>query len=85
MGMELEWRLQIMIEVGNAIMENGGLGREGGGTREFEKLLEEANGRLRKKIKKAVFRKTILGRWVADSCEAGKSSSEFWREELSYA
>jgi hypothetical protein len=25
MGVELEWRLQIMIEVGNAIMENGGL------------------------------------------------------------
>jgi hypothetical protein len=46
MGMELEWRLQIMTEFGNAIMENGGLEREGGGTREFEKLLEEANGRL---------------------------------------
>jgi hypothetical protein len=29
MGMELEWRLQIMIEVGNAIMENGGLERVG--------------------------------------------------------
>jgi hypothetical protein len=55
MGMELEWRLQIMTEVGNAIMENGGLGREGGGTGEFEKLLEEANGKLRKKIRKAVF------------------------------
>jgi len=45
MGMELEWRLQIMTEVGNAIMENGGLEREGGGTRELEKLLEGANGR----------------------------------------
>lgn len=44
-----------MTEVGNAIMENGGLGREGGGTGEFEKLLEEANGKLRKKIRKAVF------------------------------
>jgi hypothetical protein len=49
MGMELEWRLQIMTEVSNAIMGNGGLVREGGGTGEFEKLLEEANGRLRKK------------------------------------
>jgi hypothetical protein len=46
MGMEFEWRLQIMTEVGNAIMENGDLEREGGGTGEFEKLLEEANGRL---------------------------------------
>jgi hypothetical protein len=46
MGMELEWWLQIMTEVNNAIMENGSLEREGGGTREFEKLLEEANGRL---------------------------------------
>jgi hypothetical protein len=46
MGMELEWRLQIMTKVGNAIMENGGFEREGEGTREFEKLLEEANGRL---------------------------------------
>ncbi len=35
-----------MTEVNNAIMENGSLEREGGGTREFEKLLEEANGRL---------------------------------------
>ncbi len=50
-----------MTEVGNAIMENGGLGREGGGTGEFEKLLEEANGRLRKKIRKVAFRTTILG------------------------
>jgi hypothetical protein len=61
MGMELEWRLQIMTEVGNAIIENGGLGHEGGDIGEFEKLLEEANGRLRKKIRKAVFRRTILG------------------------
>ncbi len=38
-----------MTEVSNAIMGNGGLVREGGGTGEFEKLLEEANGRLRKK------------------------------------
>jgi len=49
MGMELEWRLQIMTEVGNAIMKNGGLEREGGSIGEFEKLLEEANGRLKKK------------------------------------
>ncbi len=35
-----------MIKVGNAIMENGCLEREGGGTRKFEKLLEEANERL---------------------------------------
>jgi len=55
MGMELEWRLQIMTKVGNAIMENGGLGREGGGTGEFEKLLEEANGRLRKKDQEGCF------------------------------
>jgi len=40
MGMELEWQLQIMTEVGNAIMENGGLDCEGGGTGEWEKLLE---------------------------------------------
>jgi len=55
MGMELEWRLQIMTEVGNAIMENGGLEREGGGTGEFEKLLEEANGRLKKEDQKGCF------------------------------
>jgi hypothetical protein len=61
MGMELEWRLQIMTEVSNAIMENGGLEREGGGTGEFEKLLEEANGRLKKKDQEGCFRKTILG------------------------
>ncbi len=35
-----------MTKVGNAIMENGGFEREGEGTREFEKLLEEANERL---------------------------------------
>jgi hypothetical protein len=29
MGVELEWRLQIMTEVGNAIMENGSLERVG--------------------------------------------------------
>jgi len=55
MGMELEWRLQIMTEVGDAIMENGGLEREGGGTGEFEKLLEEANGRLKKKDQEGCF------------------------------
>jgi hypothetical protein len=42
MGMELEWRLQFMTEVSNAIMENGGLEREGDGAGEFEKCLEEA-------------------------------------------
>ncbi len=50
-----------MTEVSNAIMENGGLEREGGGTGEFEKLLEEANGRLKKKDQEGCFRKTILG------------------------
>jgi hypothetical protein len=55
-----EWRLQIMTEVGNAIMENGGLGREGGGTREFEKLLEDANGRLRKKDQEGCFEEDIF-------------------------
>jgi len=65
MGMELEWRLQIMTEVGNVIMENGGLEHEGGGIGELEKLLEEANGRL-------FFARTILGRCVADSGEAGE-------------
>jgi hypothetical protein len=49
MGMELEWRLQIMTEVGNAIMENGGLEREGGGIGELEKLLEGANGNRQKR------------------------------------
>jgi hypothetical protein len=44
-----------MTEVGNAIMENGGLGREGDGTGKFEKLLEEANGRLRKKDQEGCF------------------------------
>jgi hypothetical protein len=44
-----------MIEVGNAIMENGGLGRERGGIGEFEKLLEKANGRLRKKDQEGCF------------------------------
>jgi hypothetical protein len=55
MGMELEWWFQIMTEVGNAIMENGGLECEGSGTGEFEKLLEEANGRLKKKDQKGCF------------------------------
>jgi len=55
MGMELEWQLQIMIEVDNAIMENGGLEREEGGTGEFEKLLEEASGRLKKKDQEGCF------------------------------
>jgi hypothetical protein len=49
MGMELEWRLQIMTEVGNAIMENGGLEREGGGAGEWEKLLEGAKERRKKR------------------------------------
>ncbi len=49
-----------MTEVGNAIMENGGLGREGGGTREFEKLLEDANGRLRKKDQEGCFEEDIF-------------------------
>jgi hypothetical protein len=31
MGMEPEWRLQIMTRVGDAIMENGGLEHEGEG------------------------------------------------------
>ncbi len=44
-----------MTEVGNAIMENGGLECEGSGTGEFEKLLEEANGRLKKKDQKGCF------------------------------
>ncbi len=44
-----------MTEVDNAIMENGGLGREGGGTGEFEKLLEETNGRLREKDQEGCF------------------------------
>jgi hypothetical protein len=49
MGMELEWRLQIMTKVGNAIMENGGLEREGGGTGKLEKLLEGANRKRKKR------------------------------------
>jgi len=49
MGMELEWRLQIMTEVGNAIMENGGLEREGGDTGVWEKLLEGANEKEKKR------------------------------------
>jgi len=61
MGMELEWRLQIMTEVGNAIMENGGLAREGGGTGDFERLLEEANVRLKKRRRKVVFSGDNLG------------------------
>jgi hypothetical protein len=65
MGMELEWRLQIMTKVDNAIMENGGLEREGGGTGKFEKLLEEANERL-------FLRGQFLGRCIADSWEAGQ-------------
>jgi hypothetical protein len=36
MNMELEWRLQVMTKVSNAIMENGGTG-------EWQKLLEETN------------------------------------------
>ncbi len=38
-----------MTEVGNAIMENGGLEREGGGIGELEKLLEGANGNRQKR------------------------------------
>jgi hypothetical protein len=37
MGVELEWRLQIMTEVGNAIMENGGLERVGGASGRSER------------------------------------------------
>jgi hypothetical protein len=37
-----------MIEVGNAIMENGG-------TRELEKLLEEAHGGREKRIRRSIF------------------------------
>jgi len=37
-----------MIEVGDAIMENGGTG-------EFEKLLEETYGSLEKMIRRSVF------------------------------
>jgi len=61
MGMELEWQLQFMTEVGNAIMENGGLEREGGGTGEFEKLLEEANGGRKKKDQEGCFYEDNFG------------------------
>jgi hypothetical protein len=44
-----------MIEVGNAIMENGG-------TRELEKLLEEAHGGREKRIRRSIFGGTELGR-----------------------
>jgi len=44
MGMELEWRLQIMTEVGNAIMENGGLECEGGGTEYWRSFWKERTG-----------------------------------------
>jgi len=44
-----------MTEVGNAIMENGSLEREGGDTGEFEKLLEEANARLKKEDQEGCF------------------------------
>ncbi len=38
-----------MTKVGNAIMENGGLEREGGGTGKLEKLLEGANRKRKKR------------------------------------
>jgi len=38
-----------MTKVGNAIMENGGLEREGGGTGVWEKLLEGANEKQKKR------------------------------------
>jgi hypothetical protein len=38
MGMEVEWRLRIMIKVGAEIMENGGLEREGEGKETRRKM-----------------------------------------------
>lgn len=55
-----------MTEVGNAIMENGGLEREGGGTGELVKFLDEANGRLKKRKEGGQF----WGRCIADSRKA---------------
>jgi len=46
MGMELEWRLQIMTEVGNAIMENGGLERVGGASGRSERQKKNRSGEV---------------------------------------
>ncbi len=64
MSMELEWRLQVMTKVGNAIMENGGTG-------EWQKLLEETNEGWRKGWGRRVLKgETFFGRLAADSSEA---------------